>query len=190
MSKFVYGSLPRTLKPVGYLPGTITKAFGPRYVAVGILKQGEDPVEFGEFVALIDQDAKGYHVAPIDSDAFDGSPIAVVVRDIVGHSGLATIEGENEIVHRPKSHVPLSLFIGDTANKGKITVITDGTTNPIVGATVHIGLGTGATVAGIAYATAQGIAGVDSIASDWVFASTKFQPTNGAGFAVIVEYKG
>jgi hypothetical protein len=61
---------------------------------------------------------------------------------------------------------------------------------PAVGGQVFVGKGTGTTVAGVLYTSAQGSGGADSIASTWKFASLKFAPTDGAGFAVEVEYTG
>jgi hypothetical protein len=189
MAKFVYGALPRTLKAKGYLPGHITSAFGPRYVAAGILKAGETAVEFGEFVELESNTSKSYIAKVVDA----GTAVAqlgVVVRDVVGSSLLTNDEGDNNIVAFPKKNVPLSLFIQTAGNKSKIVAILAASQTPAVGGQVFVGRGTGSTVAGVLYTAAQGSAGVDTIATDWKFASLKFQPTEGAGEAVEVEYAG
>jgi hypothetical protein len=184
MAKFVYGSLPRQLKQKGYLPGHITKAFGPRYVAAGIAKDGV-AVEFGEFVELESQNSKGYVVNVVDASTALGTE-AVIVRDVVGFD--ATGGG---IVHAPKDNVTLSLFVPTEGNKGKIVAILGGGT-PAVGGAVFLGLGTGATTAGVLYAAAQGAGGVDTLAlTTWKFASTRFAPTTKSdAYAVEVEYVG
>ena len=184
MAKFVYGSLPRQLKQKGYLAGHITKAFGPRYIAAGIAKDGV-AVEFGEFVELESQNAKGYIVNEVDASTALGTE-AVVVRDVIGFD--ATGGG---IVHAPKDNVTLSLFVPTEGNKGRIVAILGGG-EPAVGGAVFLGKGTGSTVAGVLYAAAQGEAGVDTLAlTTWKFASTRFAPTtNPTSYAVEVEYVG
>lgn len=189
MAKFVYGSLPRTLKQKGYLPGHITSAFGPRYVAPGILKTGTDAVEFGEFVELESNTSKSYIVKIVDSGT-TAAQLGVVVRDVVGGALLTTDEGDNNIIAYPKKNVPLSIFAQTAGNKGKIVAILAPSQTPAVGGQVFVGKGTGGTVAGALYTAAQGSEGVNSIATDWQFASLKFVPTEGTGEAVEVEYVG
>ena len=184
MPKFAYGSLPRQLRQKGYLPGHITKAFGPRYVAAGIAKDGVN-LEFGEIVELESQNSKGY-VVKATGAATTADKIAVVVRDVVGFDAVG-----GGIVHTPKDNVTLSLFVPTAGNKGRIVAILGGGT-PAVGGDVFLGLGTGATTAGVLYAAAQGAAGVDTVAlTNWKFASTRFAPTtNATAFAVEIEYVG
>lgn len=188
MAKFVYGALPRTIKAKGYLPGHITSAFGPRYVAAGILKAGESPVEFGEFVELESNTSKSYIVKVVDT-ATTASQLGIIVRDVVGSSLLTNDEGDNNIVAFPKKNVPLSVFAQTSGNKGKIVAILAPSQTPAVGGVVYVGKGTNNTVAGALYTAEQG-SGADSIATDWKFASVKFQPTEGTGEAVEIEYAG
>lgn len=189
MAKFVYGALPRTIKAKGYLPGHITSAFGPRYVAAGILKTGTTPVEFGEFVELESNTSKSYIAKVVDADT-TAAQLGVVVRDVVGNSLLTNDEGDNNIVAFPKKNVPLSVFAQTAGNKGKIVGILAESQTPAVGGAVFVGKGTNGTVAGVLYTAEQGTGGADSIATDWVFSSLKFQPTEGAGEAVEIEYAG
>lgn len=188
MAKFVYGALPRTLKAKGYLPGHITSAFGPRYVAAGILKTGTTPVEFGEFVELESNTSKSY-IAKVVDDGTTAAQLGVVVRDVVGNSLLTNDEGDNNIVAYPKKNVPLSLFIPTAGNKSKIVGILGDSQTPAVGGAVFVGTGASAnTVAGALYTT-----DVNSeclAATGWTFASVKFQPTEGTGEAVEVQYAG
>lgn len=189
-TKFTYGSLPRVIKSKGYLPGHITKAFGPRYIAAGILKTGTDAVEFGEFVELESNTDKSYIVKTLDSGT-TAAQLGLVVRDVVGSRYLTQEDGENNIVAYPKTNVPLSIFVASAGNKGKIVAILAASQTPAVGGNVFVGKGTGTTVAGVLYTTAQGSGGADSVAATgWKFASLKFAPTEGAGQAVEVEYIG
>ena len=187
MSKFEYGSLPRVIKPKGFLPGHITKYFGPKYIASGYWKSElEDPAEYGEFVEVGDDTEKAYLTEPVDNET-TADQLAVVVRDVAGAPRLQT-----GIIEGPKREVPLSLFIGSGSQKGKVVVILgEQETEPEVGATVFVGRGTGATVAGTVYTTEQGADGVDSIeATNWKFAGTKFAPTTSGAYVVEVEYVG
>lgn len=186
MAKFVYGALPRTIKAKGYLPGHITSAFGPRYVAAGILKTGTDAIEFGEFVELESNTSKSY-IAKIVDDGTTAAQLGVVVRDVVGNSLLTNDEGDNNIVAYPKKNVPLSIFVPTAGNKGKIVAILGASQTPAVGGDVYVGDGTNSTVAGALYTTS----GTGKLAATgWQFASVKFQPTEGSGEAVEVEYAG
>lgn len=189
MAKFVYGPLSRVLKAKGYLPGSITSAFGPRYVAAGILKTGTTAVEFGEFVELESNTSKSYIVKVVDTGTTDAQ-LGVLVRDVVGGALLTNDEGDNNIIAFPKKNVPLSIFVPTAGNKAKIVGILAANQTPAIAGQVFVGKGTGSTVAGVLYTSAQGSSGVDTIASTWKFASLKFAPTEGAGFAVEVEYTG
>lgn len=190
MSKFNYSSgLPRVLKQKGYLPGTITKAFGPRYVASGFWDSARsDQAEFGEFVEVNAGDSYAYEVLPVSSST-TAAELAVVVRDVVGAGS------SDGIVTGPKEHVALSLFLGTSGQKGKIVAILgNGATSPAVGGAVYVGSGKSVnTVAGLVYAS-----NVNSeciTATNWSFASTKFAPlqdttTTNVVYAVEVKYAG
>jgi hypothetical protein len=189
MAKFNYSSgLPRVVKQIAFLPGRQTKMFGPRYHDVGkVVADSADAgylPEFGEFVEIKGSDAKGLLIDEVDADTAKAD-LAFVVRDIVGAQTLG-----DGIVAGAKANVPLTLAIQTAGQKGQYVAILGGGT-PSVGGTVHVGLGTGATVAGVVYASAQGLQGVDSIETDWVFASSRFAPLNATNvYAVMVEYKG
>jgi len=186
MAKFVYGALPRTLKAKGYLPGHITSAFGPRYVAPGILKTDTTAVEFGEFVELESNNSKGYIVKVVD-DGTTAAQLGVVVRDVIGNRLLTTDEGDNNIVAYPKTNVPLSIFLGTAGQKAKIVAFLGESQTPAVGGAVYVGDGTNSTVAGALY-TNSGSGKL--AATGWEFASLKFAPTEGTGEAVEVQYAG
>ena len=183
MSKFVYGSLPRQLRLVGYLPGQITSAFGPRYVAAGIVSEGSDQVEFGEIVEILDNTAKGYVVGEIDANTDTVNTVAVVVRDVVGRD--ATGGGITAI---PKRNVPLSLFVASEHNLGKVVAfLGEANDVPGVGNAVYVGIGTNNTVQGAVYVNDSNDVG----STPFVFASTKFAPTtNPNAYAVQIQVDG
>ncbi len=190
MSKFNYSSgLPRVLKQKGYLPGHMSKAFGPRYIRAGFWDSARsDTAEFGEFVEVNAGDTYAYEVLPVSANT-TASELAVVVRDVVG---AGTSDG---MVVGPKEHVALSLFVGTPGQKGKIVAILgNGATSPAVDGAVYVGTGASAnTVAGLVYTT-----NVNSeciTATNWSFASTKFAPlqdttTTNVVYAVEVKYAG
>ena len=148
MSKFNYSSgLPRVLKQKGYLPGHMSKAFGPRYIRAGFWNsEGSDTAEFGEFVEVNAGDTYAYTVLPVNANT-TASELAVVVRDVVG---AGSTDG---IIVGPKEHVALSLFVGTPGQKGKIVAILgNGASTPAVGNAVYVGTGaTVNTVAGLVY---------------------------------------
>jgi hypothetical protein len=190
MSKFNYASgLPRVLKQKGYLPGAITRAFGPRYIGAGFLDSAQTgTLEFGEFVEVNQGDSYAYEVLPVTSATTAGE-LAVIVRDVVGAGS-----GDG-IVVGPKEHVAMSLFLGTAGQKGHIVAILgNGATTPAVAGAVYVGTGaTANTVAGLVYAS-----NVNSeciTATNWSFASTKFAPlvdttTTNVVYAVEVKYAG
>lgn len=190
MSTFNYASgLPRVLKQKGYLPGQITKAFGPRYVASGFWDSARtDTAEFGLFVEVNAGDTYAYEVLPVSSATTAGE-LAVVVRDVVGAGAT------DNIVVGPKEHVALSLYLGTAGQKGNIVaVLGNGQTSPSVGGAVYVGTSaTANTVAGVVYTT-----NVNSeciTATNWSFAGTKFAPlvdttTTNMVYAVEVKYAG
>ncbi len=190
MSKFNYSSgLPRVLKPKGYLPGQITKAFGPRYIGAGFWDSASAITpEFGEFVEVNAGDSYAYEALPVGAST-TAAELAVVVRDVVG---AGSTDG---IVTGPKEHVALSLFLGTPGQKGKVVAILgNGETSPAVAGAVYVGTAASAnTVAGVVYTT-----NVNSeciTATNWSFASTKFAPlvdttTTNVVYAVEVKYAG
>jgi hypothetical protein len=189
MAKFDYSSgLPRVVKQVAFLPGRQTRMFGPRFHDVGkvdpdVADAGWLP-EFGEFVEITGETAKSKIIAEVDEDTV-ATNLALVVRDVVGAQTLG-----QGIVEGPKANVPVTLAIQTAGQKGHYVAILAGGT-PSIGGTVYVGLGTGTTVAGVVYDAPQGVEGVDSIETNWIFASTRFAPLNATDeYAVIVEYAG
>lgn len=186
MAKFNYASgLPRTLKAKGYLPGHITKAFGPRYIGAGFWDSALTTTpEFGEFVEVNAGDDKAYEVLPVSNTTTAGE-LAVVVRDVVGAPSLT-----DGIVSGPKEHLGLSLYMGTAGNKGKIVAIFGGGDAPAVDGQVYVGTATSAsTVAGVVYAT--NVATECISATNWKFASTRFAPLKASDvYAVEVKYVG
>lgn len=186
MSKFNYSSgLPTVLKQKGYLPGQISKSFGPRYIASGFVDSANSvDAEFGAFVEVNAGDSYAYEVLPVSAST-TASELAVVVRDVVGASS------NDGIVVGPKDHLAVSLFLGTYGQKGVITAILDSANggSPAVGGTVYVGTGVNDTVAGVVYATNFG---TDCItATGWTFASTKFAPLQATDkYVVSVKYAG
>lgn len=142
MAKFGYGSLPRVIKPKGYLPGAYTRAFGPRYIDVASWDADSAlTAEFGEFVEINTGDDYAKEALTV-SNTTNTSELAVVVRDVAGAPALG-----GGIISGPKEDVPLSVFIGTEGNKGKIvTILGYNHTTPVVGNQVYVGDGSTSTV--------------------------------------------
>ena len=142
MAKFTYESLPRTIKAKGYLPGAYPQAFGPRYIDSALWDSASlITAEFGEFVELNVGDDYAKEALTISS-ATTAAELAVVVRDVAGFPSLG-----GGVISGPKEHVPLSVFIGTSGNKGKIVAILgeQGTT-PAVAGQVYVGTGESAVI--------------------------------------------
>lgn len=142
MAKFTYGSLPRTIKAKGHLPGIYPYSFGPRYIDVA--KWDSDSTitaEFGEFVELNVGDDKAKEALTVDANT-TAAELAVVVRDVAGYTALG-----GGLISGPKAEVPLSVFIGTSGNKGRITAICGlQDTTPVVGNAVYVGTGVSTTI--------------------------------------------
>lgn len=189
MSKFNYASgLPRVLKQKGYLPGAISKVFGPRYISAGFWDSARtDNAEFGEFVEVNAGDSYAYEVLPVIANTTAGE-LAVVVRDVVGAGS------SDGIVTGPKEHVAISLFMGTSGQKGHVVAILgNGETSPAVDGQVYVGTGVNDTVSGLVYTT--NVTSDCITATNWKFASTKFAPlqdttATNVVYAVEVKYVG
>lgn len=185
MAKFTYGSLPRTLKAKGHLPGAYPYAFGPRYIDVAKWDSSRtDTAEFGEFVELNVGDDYAKEALPVSSST-TASELAVVVRDVAGYPALG-----GGLISGPKAEVPLSVFIGTDGNKGRVVAIMgEQDTTPAVGGQVYVGTGASAnTVAGVVYTTDVNSECIT--ATNWKFASTKYAPTTSGNYVVEVKYVG
>ena len=142
MAKFVAGSLPRTLKAKGHLPGVYTYAFGPRYVDVAKWDSASALLpEFGEFVELNVGDDYAKEALTVGA-ATTAAELAVIVRDVAGAPALG-----GGIISGPKAEVPLSVFIGTAGNKGKVVAILgeQGST-PAAAGQVYVGTGESAVI--------------------------------------------
>jgi len=142
MAKFTYGSLPRTLKAKGYLPGQYPKAFGPRYIDVAFWDSSSTiTAEFGEFVELNTGDDYALEALTV-TNTTTAAELGVVVRDVAGASALG-----GGIINGPKENVPLSVFLGTSGQKGKVVAILgEQTTTPVVGNAVYVGAGVASVV--------------------------------------------
>lgn len=178
---YTYGNLKdiNTIPNQNALPGTLVGAWGVRLIAQAF--KGSDDIEFGEVVELAQTEAgKAYTISRVDGSTV-ASKLGVIVRDVVG----ATFIGAG-IVEAPKDSVPVSVMPFGAETHFPVVVPLAGSQTPAVGGKVYIGLGTGSTVAGAVYATAQGAGGVDSIDSGWVFGSLKFKPTTSTGECAVI----
>jgi len=142
MAKFIYGSLPRTLKAKGHLPGAYPYSFGPKYVDVAFWDSASIiTAEFGEFVEINVGDDYAKEALTMVAGT-TAAELAVVVRDVAGFPALG-----GGLISGPKEHVPLSIFVGTAGNKGKVVAILgEQETTPAVAGQVYVGTGESAVI--------------------------------------------
>lgn len=142
MAKFIYGSLPRTLKLKGHLPGAYVHSFGPKYIDVAKWDSASAiTAEFGEFVELNIGDDYAKEALTMVAGT-TAAELAVVVRDVAGFPALG-----GGLISGPKAEVPLSVFIGTAGNKGKVVAILgEQETTPAAAGQVYVGNGESAVI--------------------------------------------
>jgi len=142
MSKFTYGSLPRTLKAKGHLPGAYPYSFGPKYIDVAFWDSASIiTAEFGEFVEINVGDDYANKALTVVA-ATTAAELAVVVRDVAGFPALG-----GGLISGPKENVPLSIFVGTAGNKGRVVAICGlQDTTPAVDGAVYVGTGVTTTI--------------------------------------------
>lgn len=173
---FTYGRLNQKATLPGLaLPGQYVIAHGVQYGEGAIDVDATNDVEFGEPVEITASGDKGTGIKRVTS-SIASTTLAFVLRDIVG---VRTIQAGT--VEAPHKSIPISVVKASAPSGWAIAVPLAGSQTPAVGGSVYIGKGSGSTVAGAVYATAQGSGGADSIDSGWKFASLKYKPTAGAG---------
>jgi len=163
MSKFVYGSLPRTIKAKGHLPGAYPYAFGPRYIDVAKWDSASALLpEFGEFVELNIGDDYAKEALTVTNTTVTAE-LAVIAKDVVGAPALG-----GGIISGPKAEVPLSVFIGTAGNKGRVVAILgEHTTTPAVGNAVYVGAGVASVVNAGNFVTATEYVITDAGNTNW-----------------------
>lgn len=161
------------------LPGTFVVAQGANMAQSAINVDSTYDIEFGEPVEIVSENAKSVTVKRATS-SITAAKTAFVVRDI---QGLTIVQkGTLEI---PKKGLPATVIKSDASAGWDIVVPLAASQTVTVGNPVFIGKGSGSTVVGAVYTTAQGAGGVDTVeVTGWKFKSAKFKPTSSAGECV------
>lgn len=173
---FKYGKLVRTATKTDLLlPGQFATAQGVQY-GQGALATDGNALEFGEVVRVTGENNKSLTVVRAGS-TLTLANAGFVVRDVVGQRVL-----QNGVVEEVVAGYPATV-IRASAPQGWELVLVAGE-DIEAGDTIHVGLGTGSTIAGAVYSEAKTTNTVEL--TGYKAVSNSFSPTTGAGKAVIV----
>lgn len=174
---YTYGILNRVANKPGVhaLPGTYVAAHGVQYGQGAFDADATNNIEFGEPVEITVENQKGIGVKRATS-SLTAATLAFVIRDVVSVRSM-----DDKIAEKPSPDQPFTVVKASSPTGWDFAVALAASQTPAAGGKVYIGLGTGSTVVGAVYATAQGAGGADSIDSGLIFKSTKFKPTSSTG---------
>ncbi len=174
---FTYGDVKTVIKQNEWLPGVFATAWGVNLNAPAT-KAADLEIEYGEVVQLNQSGLGGnasYNVVRVSGST---TAFGVIVRTTDGAIGL-----EDECVERPRTAQTLSVYPLANPDTFKIAVPVEDDETPVVGNAVYASISAGNEGAvRTDVGTSEGVA-----VTGWKFASTKYQPTKGSGYAVIIE---
>lgn len=173
---YTYGRLNQKATLTGLaLPGTYTIAHGVQYGEGALNVDASNVIEFGEPVEIVASSDKGTSVKRVTS-SITAATLGFVIRDIVG---VRVIQAG--VAEGPNKQVPATIVKASAPSGWAVAVPLAASQTVALGGKAYIGKGSGSSVAGAVYATAQGSGGTDSIDSGWVFTSLKYKPTASSG---------
>lgn len=174
---FTYGDTKTVPKVNEWLPGVFATAWGINLNAPAV-KASTLAIEYGEVVELGTVGLGGnasYKVTRVDSGT---TSFGVVLRTTDGQIGM-----EDTWMERPRSATALSVYPLASPNTFKVCVIVEDDETPVVGEQVYATYTDGSQGAvRTDVGTSEGV-----ILTGWTFATTKFKPTKGAGYAVVIQ---
>lgn len=174
---FTYGDTKTVPVQNQWLPGVFATAHGVNLNKAGY-KVPTLAIEYGEIVALTQNglnSSAGYNIARVKSG---DTHFGVILRTTDGQIGM-----EDTFIERPRSATAVSIYPLSSANNFQVAVpVQDGET-PVVGNGVFVSI-----VAGSEGSAREDVDTDKGIAvTGWTYATTKFKPTKGAGYAVIIQ---
>lgn len=171
---YTYGDVLGVSQQNKWLPGQFADAWGVNLNAPAV-KATSLEIEYGEVVGISGGgiNSNAYTIARVTEQTTD---FAVVVRTTDG-----AISMEDEWIEAPRTHTPISVYPIDSANHYTIAVpLVDGET-PTVGSAVYVSYNT----------DEEGAVRTDNTngtaLTGWVFASTKYQPTDSDDYCVLIR---
>jgi len=172
---FTYGDVKTVPKQNEWLPGVFATTWGVNLNAPAV-KASSLSIEYGEIVKLSSLGLVGNASYKAERMASGTTTMGVILRTTDGQIGM-----EDTWIERPRSATALSVYPLASPNTFKIAVPVYTDQEPAVGGQVYV-----------SYATDhEGSVRTDNTsavtATGWKFASTRYQPTKGAGYAVIIE---
>lgn len=174
---FTYGTFKAIPKQNEWLPGVFATAHGVNLNKTGIKAPALD-IEYGEIVKLTEFGLSAPGAYKVERVASGTTAFGVILRTTDGQ-----ISMEEGIIERPRSRTAMSIYPLASANNFKIAVPVDSAQTPVVGDAVYVSYESGKQGSVRTNVdTNKGIA-----LTGWTFATEKYKPTNGAGYAVVIQ---
>lgn len=171
---YEYGTTKDVIRQNEWLPGRFASAWGVNLNAPAVIATTL-AVEYGEILEIAQNgvSSNAYTLTRVDNAT---TSFGVLLRTTDGG-----INMEDGFIERPRVNTPHSVFPCDAPNYFMVAVpvVTDQT--PTIGSAVYVhnaGADAGAVRTDVTNGTAL---------TDWVFASTKFKPTNSDDYVVLIQ---
>lgn len=173
---FTYGSPKMVIKQNEWLPGRFATAWGVNVNGTGVKASNLD-IEYGEILKITAGGLGANADYVCERVAALTTKMGVVLRTTDGQ-----INMEEGMIERPRSANALSIYPLDSSNAFTVAVPIIAAQSVTVGAQVYVCIVDGSE--GAVQATNANSA---LTLTGWVFASAPYQPTKGAGLAVLIK---
>lgn len=174
---FTYGTFKAIPRQNEWLPGVFATAHGVNLNKTGIKAPSLD-IEYGEIVKLTEFGLDAPSAYKVERVASGTTDFGVILRTTDGQISI-----EEGIIERPRSRTAMSIYPLASANNFKVAVPVEAGQTPVVGSDVYVSYV--ADKEGSARTSAGSSAGIKL--TGWTFATEKYKPTNGAGYAVVIQ---
>jgi hypothetical protein len=174
---FTYGNVKTVPKQNEWLPGVFASAWGINLNAPAT-KASDLAIEYGEIVQLNTVGMAGNASYKVVRVSASSTKFGVIIRTTDGQIGM-----EDEWLERPRAAQTLSVYPLSSPNSFKVAVIVEAGETPVVGEQVYVSYDTGEE--GSVRITAGSTVGI--ALTGWTFATAKYKPTKGVGYAVVIQ---
>lgn len=177
MALFTYGKPKMVIQQNLWLPGRFSIVWGVNLNAPAVNKDDID-IEYGKIVQLNQTgvDSNSYAIEDVSGST---TRFGVIVRTTDGGIGV-----EDEWISKPRTNTPLSVYSLTDNNNYVIAVPIMAGHSPSVGDQVYVNH-EGSTTGAVETDDDGGSVAL----TGWTFASEAYQPTEGAGRAVLIQRK-
>lgn len=179
---FAYGSTKAVAQPNLLLPGNFYDTLAVPAKVPAVLNAPTLVVEYGEIVELVKKGitANGNEIKRVGSGT---TSFGVILRDTAG--GLSVSQ---KFIEAPRPEQALSIY--PLLKEGQyfaIAIPVESGQSPVVGNDVYVSIVSGSEGSVRTDASTTPVKGIK--VDGWVYASTKYKPTNGNGECVIIARK-